>query len=77
MVNSLHSKLATTRTKLGGSGASNILVSTSTDVIAHSRKRPENHFSLTPRDKMCQWKNVWRKVTDSYACDFVQYPSCM
>ena len=77
MVNSLCSKLATTRTKWGGGGASDILVSTSTDLIAHSRKRPEDHFSLTRRDKMCQWKNEWRKVTDSHARGFVQYPSCM
>ena len=48
-----YTKLSSKRTKWAGGGVSDILVSTSTDVIAHSRKRPEDHFSLTPRDKMC------------------------
>ena len=61
MVNLLRSKLASTRTKWGGGGILDILVSTSTDLIAHSRKRPEDHFSLTPRDKMCQWKMYGEK----------------
>ena len=76
MVNSLRSKLATTRTKWGGGGASDILVSTSTDLIAHSRKRPEDHFSLTRRDKMCRWKNVWRKVTHMHVILSNTPPAC-
>ena len=60
MVNLLRSKLASTRTKWGGGGILDILVST-TELIAHSRKRPEDYFSLTPRGKMYQWKMYGEK----------------
>ena len=53
--------LASSRMKWGGGGVLDILVSNSIDLIAHSRKRPEDHFSLTPRGKMCQWKMYGEK----------------